>query len=80
MMTLQMKVLTRDECITSLKNKGYTSDEIDIWLAGYDCPRESVEPYINESNLCPRCENAQKPINAVACDECLVRKILQGPA
>lgn len=27
------------EAQESLKRKGYTSEEIDIWTAGYNCPR-----------------------------------------
>ena len=31
-----MNKLSREECIFSLKKKGYSDGEIDIWLAGYD--------------------------------------------
>lgn len=32
----QIAVLSRQECVANLAKKGYTSAEIDIWLAGYD--------------------------------------------
>ena len=32
----QIEALSRQECSDNLAKKGYTSEEVDIWLAGYD--------------------------------------------